>query len=176
MTAEKKKAKPPRKDVVEEQSMHERMDRLEALMENLMNVITSDDYAAHYEKKKKKRVRVQIMGTATQAQRARVARAARKSGIPLDEWVEKYGTRDVQLSEREKAPGFDPRQLQIPEPPKKMGRPRKYPEGTTPAEKKRLRRAELKAQRIAEGKAGPYDGDRSYFAVGGPSKKKKTKG
>ncbi|MCP4221932.1 MAG: hypothetical protein GY773_01140, partial [Actinomycetia bacterium] len=84
MTAEKKKAKPPRKDVVEEQSVHERMDRLEALMENLMNVITSDDYAAHYEKKKKKRVRVQIMGTATQAQRARVARAARKSGIPLD--------------------------------------------------------------------------------------------
>ena len=176
MTAEKKKAKPPRKDVVEEQSMHERMDRLEALMENLMNVITSDDYAEHYAKKKKKRVRVQIMGTATQAERARVAKAAKLSGYSYEDWVEKYGKRQTKLTEREKAPGFDPRQLAIPEPPKKMGRPRKYPEGTTPAEKKRLRRAELKAQRIAEGKAGPYDRDRSYFAVGGPSKKKPKKG
>ena len=176
MAAAQKKKATPKKEVVEEEALLERMDKLEALMENLMNVITDDDYRERWERKKQKRVRVQIMGTATQAERARVARAAKKSGVPLEEWVAKYGTRDTQLTEREKSPDFDPRQLQIPEPPKKMGRPRKYPEGTTPAEKKRLRRAELKAQRIAEGKASPYDRDRSYFAVGGPSKKKKTKG
>jgi len=172
MAAEEKKKTAPKKDVVEEEALLERIDRLEALMENLMNVITSDDYAEHYEKKKKKRVRVQIMGTATQAERARVAKAAKLSGYTYEDWVNKYGKRQTMLTEREKAPDFDPRQLQIPEPPKKMGRPRKYPEGTTPAEKKRLRRAELKAQRIAEGKAGPYDRDRSYFAVGRASKKK----
>ncbi len=155
MTAEKKKAAPPRKDVVEEQSMHERLDRLEALVENFMNLIVSDDYAAHYEKKKKKRVRVQIMGTATQAERARVAKAAKLSGYSYEDWVNKYGKRQTKLTEREKAPGFDPRQLAIPEPPPKMGRPRKYPESMSMAEKKRLRRAELKAERIAKGLPAP---------------------
>jgi len=176
MAAAQKKKTAPKKDVVEEESLLERMDKLEALVENFMNIITDDDYREHWERKKQKRVRVQIMGTATQAERARVAKAAKLSGYTYEDWIKKYGKRQTKLTEREKAPGFDPRQLAIPEPPKKMGRPRKYPEGMSMAEKKRLRRAELKAQRIAEGKDNPYDRDRSYFAVGGASKKKPKKG
>ena len=111
----------------EEKSLLERIDKLETTLETLMKAITDDNYREAWEKKTQKRMKAVVMGTPQQALRARVGNAAKASGIDYHEWVERYGMRDRMLTRAERYEiNSDPNQitLDLPEPPKKRGRPK----------------------------------------------------
>jgi len=112
---------------VEEDELLKRIESLENTLNTLMQAITDDNYRESWEKKKKKRMKAQIMGTPEQARRARVGNAAKASGIDYHDWVERYGMRDTMLTRQERYEiASDPNQiaLDLPEPPKKRGRPK----------------------------------------------------
>jgi len=130
MAAEEKKTRASRRrteNETQEEELLKRIDRLENTLETLMKAITDDDYRENWEKKTKKRMKAQVMGTPQQALRARVGNAAKASGIDYHDWVERYGMRDTMLTRQERYEiASDPNQiaLDLPEPPKKRGRPK----------------------------------------------------
>jgi len=130
MAAEEKKTdRSPRSmsSETQEEELLTRISRLENTLETLMNAITDDNYREAWQKKKKKRMKAQLMGTPEQARRARVGNAAKASGIDYHEWVERYGMRDTMLTRQERYElASDPNQmhLELPEPPRKRGRPK----------------------------------------------------
>ena len=111
----------------QEEELLDRIDRLETTLETLMKAITDDNYREHWEKKTQKRMKARILGTPQQALRARVGNAAKASGIDFEVWVERYGMRDTMLTRAERYElASDPNQIafDLPEPPKKRGRPK----------------------------------------------------
>lgn len=130
MAAEEKKTRESgrsKSSETQEEELLERIDRLENTLETLMNAITDDNYREHWEKKKQKRMKARILGTPEQARRARVGNAAKASGIDFHDWIERYGMRDTMLTRQERYEiASDPNQiaLDLPEPPRKRGRPK----------------------------------------------------
>ena len=125
----KTRSRPPARDEVEEMDIMQRLDRIEATMEAFMKAITADDYREHWEKKKNKRMKARVVGTPAQAQRARVGRAAKASGIPFPEWVEKYGMREKMLTPEERVERPDDRQMGMDLSPTPYQTPKKKPKG-----------------------------------------------